>query len=380
MQGISVYQRGKRPTWYVAYDCPVRGCRVNESSGHRIDAVNSKLLAYAYAREKSFSGIAHGEHRDHEHWEAWAENWLRGRYRQQAKTLTSYLGAWKHLSFFLRQRNIVRPRQLQYQDIVDFVHWRESQVKKKSRRKVSRNTALHNVKVLSRLMREAVRRGYAQGNPCVKLNDDVPADRPPEKPEFTDAQIALVRRELARRAKLGRPSDWMAIAFEIALHQGCRLSATQIPMERIDFARGTITFHEKGGKQFTAPMHPGLRPLLERLRDEGRTVTCTLPFHAPRNFTRVMRAIGLPHTFHSTRVTVITRMARGDITEQKAMAYVFLSDWATNEIYTKLKPQDVSGVPAALALPALSPAPDSQQTPGARRATGKSATASNIGR
>jgi len=355
MQGISVYPRDGRPTWYVAYDCPRRGRRVNESSGFLIESPSGKLQAYAYAREKSNSGVTHGTEKNHEHWGAWAELWLKVRYKQKLKTLSSYLGAWKQISFFLRERKIVCPRQLKYEDVVAFVHWREGQVKKRSKRHVSRNTALHNVKVLSRLMREAVRRGYAQGNPCVKLSEDVPADRAPEKPEFTNEEIELVRFELQRRSGIGRPSDWMRIAFEIAIHQGCRLSATQIPMERIDFHRWTITFHEKGQKEFTVPVHPGLRPLLERLRDEGRKVTCTVPFHGPRNFSRVMRAIGLPHTFHSTRVSVITRMARADVTEQKAMAYVHHGSWAVHKIYTKLRPPDVAGVAEALALPSASP-------------------------
>lgn len=357
MQGISVYQRSGRHTWYVIYDCPKRGRRVFESSGFRLDAPNGKLQAYAYARQKSQSGITHGVEQHHEQWSAWAETWLRVRYKAKDKTLTSYLGAWKQLSFFLHERKLFLPRQLTYSHVVDFVHWRETQVKKASGRKVSRNTALHNVKVLSRLMREAVRRGYAQGNPCVKLSEDVPADPAPEKPELTDEQIALVRAELARRALIGRPSDWMPIAFEIALHQGCRLSATQVPMSRIDFVHWTITFHEKGDREFTVPVHPALRPLLLSLRDEGRTVTCELPRFASRIFSRVLRAIGLPHCFHSTRVTVITRMARGDVSEQKAMAYVHHGSWAVHKIYTKLRPPDVQGVHAALALPAIEAMP-----------------------
>lgn len=384
MQGISVYQRAGRPTWYVAFDCPRRGRRVNVSTGFRLDVANGKLQAYAFAREQSQSGVTHTAAKNHERWEAWAETWLEVRYKNSPKTLTSYLGAWKHLSFFLRERQVVLPRQLQYEDVVAFVHWRERQVKTRSKRTVSRNTALHNVKVLSRLMREAVRRGYAQGNPCVKLSEDVPPDRAPEKPEFTNEQIEQVRAELARRAKLGRPSEWMAIAFEIAIHQGCRLSATQIPMSRIDFNRWTITFHEKGQQEFTVPVHVGLRPLLLRLRDEGRTQTCTLPFHAPRNFTRVMRAIGLPHTFHSTRVSVITRMARGDVTEQKAMAYVHHGSWAVHKIYSKLRPPDVAGVAEALGIPVQSapsaPARAGQQSQGEFPATPRSSLGSNNGR
>jgi integrase len=355
MQGISVYERTGSPCWYVAYDCPHRGKRVNESSRIRKDDARSKLKAYAYARDKSMSGVARLDNRERDAWENWVEPWLRDRYRNQPQTLTKYLHAWKQWRVWLHENKVPLPRLLNYEHIVAFVHWRESQVKKQSGRKVSRNTALLDVRAMSRIMREAVRRGFAQGNPCYRLGDDIPRDPPKEKPEFTDEQIALVRAELARRAKFGRPSDWMPIAFEIALHQGCRLSATQIPMERIDFEHGTIQFHEKGSRGrktvFTAPMHPALRPLLERLKAEGKTVTCTLPRFASRNFGRVMRAMGLPHTFHSTRVSVVTRGARANVSEQKMMGYVHHGSWLVHKIYTRLKPPDVAGVAAALALP-----------------------------
>lgn len=392
MQGITVYQRTSRPCWFVAYTCPKRRKRVFESTGYRVDAIDSKLQAYAWAREKSQSGIAVGLPSNHERWDAWAESWLRGRYRNRTKTLTSYIGAWKHLSFFLNEQQIFLPRQLTYQSVVDFVHWREQQIKKRSKKKVSRNTALHNVKVLSRLMREAVRRGWAQGNPCLKLSEDVPPDDIPDKPEFTDDDITKVRAELARRAKLGRPSNWMPIAFEIALHQGCRLSACQIPMSRIDFDRWTVTLHEKGNKDFTVPVHPNLRPMLLRLRDEGRTETCVIPRFASRIFSRVLREIDSDlshvagqahHSFHSTRVTVITRMARADIPEQKAMRYVHHGSWAVHRLYTKLKPADVAGVHDALELapvPLPSAGCDSPQNPGASPTRPKSSPDSSSGR
>jgi integrase len=380
MQGISVYSRAGRRHWLVAYDCPRRGKRINESSGIPLDDPRGKLAAYAYAREKSASGVLHGAGTDPSRWELWVETWLRLRFAAQPRTLTSYLGAWKFVGFWLRENKVLTPRALTYQHAVAFVQWRESQVKKHSRRQVSRNTALHNVKVLSRIMREAVRRGYAQGNPCFRLTEDVPPTKAPEKPEFTDAQIEAVRAELRRRDGLGRPSDWMAIAFEIALHTGCRISATQIPMERIDFENNTITFHEKGGEVFTAPIHPGLRPLLVRLRDEGRAVTCELPRFASRNFGRVLHSIGLPHTMHCARVTVISRLARSGVPEQQAMRYVHHANWATHKIYQRLKPADVRGCHAALVFPRAEPAPAPPKNQGAHRARPRPSRASSSGR
>lgn len=382
MQGISVYERPGRPTFYVAYDCPLRARRVCESSGIKTDDPRGKLAAYAYAREKSSSGVMHGQSRDISAWGNWVEAWLRMRFAGQPLTLTSYLGAWKFLSHFLHEQKIPTPRALTYGHCVNFVLTREKQVKKRSGRKVSRNTALHNVKVLSRIMREAVRRGYSQGNPCFRLSEDVPRAHVAEKPEFTDEQIAAVRAELARPGDRGptRP-EWMAIAFEIALHQNCRLRATQIAMDCVDLVRDTIQFHEKGGQVFTVPIHPGLRPLLARLKAEGRKVTCVLPLLASRSFSRVLRRIGLPHTFHCTRVTGITRFARAGVPEQQAMAYVNHGGWAVHRIYQRLKPADVRGCHAALNfLPAGAPAPGRPQSPDAGPSTPTPLPGSNNGR
>lgn len=359
MQGISVYTRKGRPTFSVAYTDPASGERVFRSSGFKLTDPQGRMKAYAFAREQSQSGIAAGSQAPRG-WD-WVRPWLEFRFAKSGTTLTSYLGAWKFLSAFFHEHRIAGPAQLNYAHAVDFAQWREEKKKRSSGRRVCRNTSIHNIRVMSRIMREAVRRSLAHGNPWYKVSDDLPSELPPEKPEYTDADIARVRAELARRAGLGRPADWMPIAFEIALAQGCRLRATQIPMHKIDFDRWTIRFAEKGGKDFTVPVNPNIRPLLLRLRAEGRTVTCTLPRFASRNFGRVLRSLGLQsppgmahHTFHSTRVTVISRGARAGVPQQKMMRVVEHGSWAVHKRYTKLQPADVADVYGALALPAPS--------------------------
>jgi hypothetical protein len=369
MQGISVYARRDRPTWYVAYTCPIRSKRVCEATAFRIDEPGSKLKAYAYAREKSLSGVAHGQQRDDSRWENWVEPWLRMRFAIKLTTLTGYLGAWKFLSFWLRENKVPTPRALLYQHAIAFVNWRQSQTKR-SGKTVGRNTALHNCRVMSRIMREAVRRGYTNGNPWFRLEEDIPEAPVGEKPEFTDEHVARVRAELARKTKRGpaRP-EWMSIAFEIALLQGCRLRETQIPFDRIDLERNVIIFHTKGDKIHPVAIHPELRPLLVRLKAEGRKVTCTLPFLASRSFSRMLRRIGLPHVFHCTRVTGVTRAARAGVSEQQAMAYFGHSGWAVHRIYQRLTPADGSRCHAALTFSPAAPASGSPQNSGGTPAT-----------
>lgn len=384
MQGITVYQRPGRKTFYVIYPDPQTGERVFKNTGILLSDPQGRVKAYAFARDKSQSGIGAAVVRDHEQWQMWVPFFLRTRFAKSPETLDSYLGAWTFLSAFLHEFAIATPRALNYQHALDFSAWREAKQKRHSKRFVSRNTSLHNIRVMSRIMREAVRRGYSPGNPWYKVSDDLPADPIPEKAEFTNEDIEKVRAELRRRAELARwgvdalgrrhgshhgrsvSADWMSVAFEIAVAQGCRLTATQIPMHKIDFVNGTIRLAEKGKQDFTVPMNPTIRPLLERLRDEGRTMTCELPKFASRNFGRVLRALNLAvpsglyhHTFHSTRVTLISRGARAGISEQKMMQVVHHGSWAVHKRYSRLRAADVADVFPALGLPP----PPSQPVP-----------------
>lgn len=381
MQGISVYSRAGRPCWYVAYDCPDRHRRVCVSTGILLTDPRGKIAAYAFAREKSKSGVAHRGSRDLSEWHNWVLPWLTMRFAFQKKTLSNYLGAWKFLSVYLHENQVRVPRALNYQHVVGFVLWREQQVKRSGRRP-GRNTALHNVKTLSRVMGEAVRRGFATGNPCLRITNDVPKAPVKPKPAYNDEQVALVRAALQPRMLKGEPEDWMPIAFEIALWQGCRFSATQVPMEKINFAAGEIEFHEKGDKFLTVPIHPQLRPLLERLRDEGRAVTCKLPTHASRYFTEKMKQLGLPHTFHCTRVTVISRLGEGGVPEQLAMAYVGHSSWAVHKGYhfKRIRPVAAAACHQALAYAqASSHEHQRPQSPGVPSTTLPPPPASNNG-
>lgn len=381
MKGITVYKRTGRPTWYVAYDCPTRLKRVFESTGYLIEDPAGRAKAFERAKAKVGAFVAELGTKESERWESWCEAWLKVRYANQPRTLTSYLGALKFLLRYFHEHRIPCPRAITYTHLIDFVAWRTSQ-RKRSGKSPSRNTALHNVKVLSRLMREAIRRGIATTNPCERLGEDLPPDPPKAKRELNDDDIARIRAAFAARKGKGRPSDWMPIAFEVALHQGCRLSATKIPMNMVDFKRGTVTLSEKGSRGkatiFTVPIHPELLPLLRRLRDEGREFVADVPRFASRNFTRFLRSIGLDDvSFHCTRVTVITHMARAGVPIQQAMAYVHHADQTIHKVYQKLQAADLAACHQALSFGG---GPAKRQRSGDRAATSGSARRSSSGR
>lgn len=380
MKGISVYKRAGRPNWYVAYDCPEKLKRVNEATGIPLTDPAGYNKAFDYAKDKSAKFVAYSV-KDQERWESWAEDFLRARFANQQKTLVSYLGALKFLLRFFHHANIPIPRAITYQHAQEFVTWRTSQPKR-SGRTPGKNTALHNIKVLSRLMREAVRRGYASSNPFYRIGDDIPPDPAKEKRPLTQEDIDLIRASFEARKGKGRPSDWMPRSFEIALHLGCRLSATKIPLNKVDFARWTVTLTEKGtkgeAKIFTLPVHPAIRPLFLEAKREGRAYVSDVPRFASRNFTRFLRSIGLDDvSFHCTRVTVITEFAKQGVPIQQAMAYVSHADQTIHKVYQKLKAADVAGLHSVLSWGGASAKP---QTPGASATSGGYPPPSNSGR
>jgi integrase len=178
---------------------------------------------------------------------------------------------------------------------------------------------------------------------------------------------------------LPMPGRWMTTCFKIALHHGCRLSETSVPMSSIDFVRGTIRFVAKGkngrAKIYTNRIHPAIIGHLRALKDAGASVTCTLPQMASKEWHTLLK--GCEETkhicFHSTRVTVITRLARAGVPVQQAMAYVGHASETIHRIYQRLRAEDLSSCATALAFPTVSPSPghngagpahDSGGTPG----------------
>lgn len=320
MKYATVFTRKQSPRYSVAYWSPSAQKRVFETTPYLISDPNGRRKALDLANERSKDAQADKEVGGADRWQNWAEDFLKERYKGREKTLGRYLYGWSQWFSFLHEKKIRVPRGLDYNAVLDFVKCRSAQVKPSSGKRVSKNTALCDVKVMSIVMREAIRRGYAETNHCEKLG--IQKDPAPQKPEIQESELAKIRRELSTRPA------WMSTCFEIAIHQGCRLSETSIPLERVDLARMTVMFSAKGrggGEKhvFTTKIHPAIVPLLRSLKEAGETITCILPRMAAKEWHNFFGEIGLPHLcFHCTRVTVITRMARAGVPISQAMAYV----------------------------------------------------------
>jgi site-specific recombinase XerD len=339
----SVYARARSPYWWVAYWDPRKGKRVGEATPYRVEDFGSKRKALALATEKS--QVAHAAKDDQgSNWEEWVEQWLQLMHRKSQLTLTNYLGRWSHLREYLHDKQVFAPRYLTFEHCMGYVPWRTAQVKKSSGKRPTYNTALHELGLLRRLMREAVRRGYADFNPAEKMG--LKKDTPAEKPEITDEEAAQIREALKTAP------EWMQVSFEIAMHQGCRLKETQVPLSCVDLESNPpcIQFHAKHGKIFTTRLHPALIPMMKKFKQEKRKVTCVHPPMAAKEWHFFFKdTVKLPHLcFHCTRVTVVTKMARAGVPIQKAMAYVGHASEVIPKVYQRLKPSDVDDAIAAL--------------------------------
>ncbi|MEI7553138.1 MAG: hypothetical protein WCL24_12495 [Verrucomicrobiota bacterium] len=345
MKFAGVFGRSDRKSWYINYPHPQTGVRVKEGTPFLRGDPQGYRKALDLATEKGKSGLASKLYANGERWETWVPAFVTRHYTHP-KSLVRAEGAWKHWRSFLDQHTIPVPRALMYQHIVEFVSWRTAQ-KKRNGSLVSKNTALCDLRIMSTIMREAVKLGLAGANPCA--SPGFKRDDAKEKNEMTDGELARIREKLPAWAEANK-EPWMPICFEVAIHQGCRLRETQLDLLRdVDFKRDTITFHLKGGRVFATKLHPKLKPQLEMIRDSGQRIACKVPMLASKRWREFLDSIECQHlSFHCTRVTVVTKLARAGVSEQQAMAYVGHSSELIHEVYQKLKPADLTAATAAL--------------------------------
>lgn len=353
MRGYSVFPRAGRPVWYITHLCAETGTWKQVATPFRIDDPlgHKRAAKLAEQRTAQFYRSANTTHR--ESWAAWVRPFLKSRYR--GLTLTRYDAAWDNLNSFLTKRRVANPSQLNYNHVQDFIDWRTAQVRNNGK-KITRNNAIYELKLMGVIMREAKRKGYATDNPCEKMG--LMRDPQKEKRELTDAELSTLRAfATAKEQALPLADRWMSTSLEIAMHQGCRLMECGVPLSDVSEERMTITFRGKGRNNqpriFTTALHPNLLPLLKDLRSQNATHTCHMPKMAGKIWFFAFRDAGVKDaSFHCTRVTVITRMARAGVPEQQARRYVNHSSKAVHSIYQKLKAEDLGSCTAALKFPA----------------------------
>jgi integrase len=335
------YKRPDSPFHWVRFQKP-DGTWGAKSTGIRIDSEGAlrkvkQCVAEHQIRERDMDGLG-GTHR----FDVWVPSFLK-RHCASPKTLTRYMNAWSALSTYLQHRGVISPTQVTYQLCTDYPAFRTKPPKDLMRAR-SHNTALTELKVLSCVMQEAVRNSLIPANPCLKLG--FKRTPPKQKPEITDDEVAQIDTALASR------DEWMRDCWLVAMRQGCRLSETAVPLSRIDEKTQTVSFHTKGGRTHTAPLHDDLRPLVAKAREQKRKTLVELPDYPAKKWHQFFRRIGLPHlSFHSTRVTVATKLARAGFPIYQTKASIGHASDTVHRIYQRLTPVDVRSLGAVLSNP-----------------------------
>lgn len=328
----SIFKKG--PYWYLEFR-DKNGVWRNRSTGLRWDDAKQTKQAHLVRSKAESTEIANDlKQVAKEGWD-WVDEYLQSHCMRE-KTLARYLATWQTFLFWLSETGIKCPRELSHNSIVEYVKWRTGR-KKKSGKTVGQNTAIMDLRVMSQVMAEAVRRNLADKNPA--RGHGFRKSRPKKKPEITDEEIHKIWSALQDK------DEWMRDSFLIALHTGCRLRETIIPMNCIDLEAKTITFPApKGGeeKAFTIPTPSALKPTFERMKADGRKVTLEMPFQPSRKWGHFFGTLGLNHLcFHCLRVTKITRLRREGVPREVAMRLVNHSSELIHLLYDRHRVEDL---------------------------------------
>jgi len=243
-------KRKGSPWWWIQTKDPKTGKWKRSDTRWRHDDPKPKFQVVALCHELSAKeGRITATFKREELWESWVMDYFTAIY-PNSFTLTRSKLAWKYLSIFLKTHNITCPRMLTREDIYTYQAWRKSDAALRKRRN-PHNSIVLEIGTLQVLMKEARRRGFCDQNPCRDLG--IRRIPPKPKPELTDEDINNIRAAIERhRLKPGTDpevSDFLANSFEIALHQGFRISETCIEVFKdVHLQNQTVPVHPQWGQ------------------------------------------------------------------------------------------------------------------------------------
>lgn len=356
----NLYKRDRSAFWWIKFRDPHTLKLCQESTGLRHDNPFQTRKAREICAEKALQEIRGGRLNESSRWSAWVPEYLAVRHAAAPVTLTRKLTTWLTLSEFLQSIRVACPQQLTRAGVLSYVQWRKE---KGNLRKVGRapahNTILLELKILGGICQEAVRRGWIQSNPCHRL--ELQRERPREKGELTDEHIALIRAAIQKKLETAntdqarRNADFLHVSFEIAVAQGCRMTETYLCLSTdVDLKHRELHFTGKGNRRWSPPMNPSLVPLFERLIREGREYTYVRPRMPSLVWFKFMNKLRKHHpelshvSFHSTRVTCVSRLERAGVPEHITMKLVNHASTTVHRVYRKFAPGEIAAYWAAL--------------------------------
>src|SRR6266542_6569730 len=100
-------------------------------------------------------------------------------------------------------------------------------------------------------------------------------------------------------------------------------------------------------------MPTAIKPLLERLAEEGHRYTLEFPFQPSRRWQQFFIKVKKPHLcFHCLRVTYVNRLRRAGVPREVAMRLMNHASELIHQIYQREKVSDVAQWRNAMSFPA----------------------------
>jgi hypothetical protein len=333
-------KRPRSPYLFLRYRDLETGAWREKSTQLRYDDPKQKRAALRICQKTTEKEAAYAPTNDGE-FSGWVASYLADHYGNP-RSFKRYEAAWLRICDFLREKNIRHPRQIRYDHANDFMQWRKKQG-------ASHNTARLELKFMSFLMAEALRRDYAEKNPLALAKvERTPAAQKPELDE------KLLR---AARAAFEKRPLWMRNIFEICAHIGCRFSEAAMPLSQVDFKRKIIWIEDSKRppgdprKMYSVPMPKSLVDYLKTIRKHPRTAP-PVTGDMNRVFNIVLKkATGA--TSHSLRVSFISRCHRAGLSEMQAMRLVNHSSQLVHRIYSRLSAEDARAAMSKVTPPPL---------------------------
>lgn len=362
----SIYQREASPYWWIKYR-DAAGVIHRESTFLRVGHGPDTRSARELEAQRTLDERRTPRHCSAERWANWVDDFLDDQYSRQPASLLRFRTAWRTVKLFLDEQRIELPRQLNYDHCRAYLKWREKADVRSGKYRACRNTALLEIKFIGLLMKHAVRRGFAQGNPCAEIG----VERDPAKiiAEYTDDHLRAIADAIAAEPAAKRA--FLQPSFLIALHHGVRLMETNVnPRRDVRLwtepggeRRGEITFHQKMGRTRTKPLHPALLDFFSARAD--RKTAFPVPKSFAKEWFNFLNRSGLKARlcqecrehdrpvevacFHSLRVTVNNRLRRAgvpDVIRKRYLSHEKAED--VNELYNRVLVDEMRVCHAAL--------------------------------
>jgi site-specific recombinase XerD len=318
------------PNWVLSYRDLVTGEWKTRTLQLRRDSKTDTRKAEAIARkstadERRSKPLMAGQ------FAQWVDDYINFRYaNENTRKRSGYY--WSPLWKYLKEHKITHPQRVRYEHIQKYLTYRKEEG-------VCHNTARQELKFLSTLMDEAVKREYAFNNPLARVR--IPKEPSKVKPDLSESDLRKIKAAFAKRPQ------WMRTVLEICAHTGCRISESSLHSSDVDFKKNLIHFRDSKKdplhprKCFSIPLPKGLRPVLKKLFKEHDQTVAPISREQNRLFNKAMSDVVEGATSHCLRVAFITRCHRQGLSESASMLLVNHSNQLVHRIYSRLNVEDV---------------------------------------